>query len=225
METTVAINQGRTIPEGTRLERGGHGSPDKGLCVMEAVAWVAGEPHSAHPACACPVVGALLRPLSDWMPDEQRQRLLPFVVEIAGSRGGLDVEVGRAFIAADWAVRRLAPMAMDAVGREDVADRLRAVDPVRDRETAERARVVCQEVRAVATEIADAAAAADAAAHAAVSATYAAAAGAVWDQGIACLREMLAVSTETPVDKRAEPGGACNTIQAPDRHLVVPRSG
>ena len=33
------------------LKNGSHPSPDDGLCVMEAAAWVAGEPHSDHPAC------------------------------------------------------------------------------------------------------------------------------------------------------------------------------
>ena len=43
--------------ETLRLESGGHSSPDKGFCVMEAVAFVAGEPFSdpgQHYPVDCP---------------------------------------------------------------------------------------------------------------------------------------------------------------------------
>lgn len=40
------------------LAHGKHGSPEGGLCLLEAVAYVAGEPHSDHPACVSPVIAA-----------------------------------------------------------------------------------------------------------------------------------------------------------------------
>ena len=37
--------------DGIELKSGSHHARDHGVCVMEAVAWVAGEPHSDHPLC------------------------------------------------------------------------------------------------------------------------------------------------------------------------------
>ena len=42
----------------TTLAHGAHDSPADGLCAMEAAAWLAGEPHSDHPACVSPVIAA-----------------------------------------------------------------------------------------------------------------------------------------------------------------------
>ena len=50
------INESR-LAEVATLSSGGHGGIDEGMCVMEAVAYVAGEPWSDAPACACPVIG------------------------------------------------------------------------------------------------------------------------------------------------------------------------
>lgn len=59
------------------IGHGAHFSLDDGLCVMEAVAYVAGEPWSDHPKCACPVLGAFMRAWNDGLPtDEDRTRLL-----------------------------------------------------------------------------------------------------------------------------------------------------
>jgi len=40
------------------LRYGSHGTSDKGMCAMEAVAWLANEPHSDRPACTCSVIAA-----------------------------------------------------------------------------------------------------------------------------------------------------------------------
>ena len=49
------------------LDTGGHSDFEAGVCVMEAVAWVAGEPHSDHPQCASPVMTAFLTRWNDRM--------------------------------------------------------------------------------------------------------------------------------------------------------------
>lgn len=46
----------RTLPEGFVLKHGSHKSFEDGACLMECVAFVAGEPHSDAPACASPVL-------------------------------------------------------------------------------------------------------------------------------------------------------------------------
>ena len=55
--------------EAIQLKAGSHNSPEDGMCVMEAAAWVAGEPFSDHPQCASKVVGAFLRTWNDTLDD------------------------------------------------------------------------------------------------------------------------------------------------------------
>ncbi len=43
------------------LKHGSHATPEDGMCILEAVAWVAGEEHSDRPKCASRVVSAFMR--------------------------------------------------------------------------------------------------------------------------------------------------------------------
>jgi len=87
-----------------RLERGGHASPDRGMCVMELASVLAGEPFSDHPRAVCPVIASLLRTYNDRVDDERRQALIPYAAEVVGTRAGRDVEDLRAARCAAWAV-------------------------------------------------------------------------------------------------------------------------
>ena len=58
-----------------RLGKGAHGSPQEGVCLMEAVAWFADETHSDKPDCVSAILGAFGRTFNDALPDDQRQRL------------------------------------------------------------------------------------------------------------------------------------------------------
>ena len=49
------------------LESGDH-DKDSHFCVMEAAAYVAGEPWTDHPACVPPTIAALLRGWNDRLP-------------------------------------------------------------------------------------------------------------------------------------------------------------
>ena len=93
------------------LSKGAHKHEDEGACVMEAVAYVAGEPWTDRPACACPVISAFMRAWNDDLPtDADRDRLLrPLVPRLAGSRATPEVETCRAWLAVDWLVRTCAP--------------------------------------------------------------------------------------------------------------------
>src|ERR1700689_3092955 len=72
---------------GLSLKSGAH-SPDSTFCVMEAVAFVAGEKWSDAPVCACPVISAFLRSWNDSLPnDAERDRLLkPLIPLLVGTR-------------------------------------------------------------------------------------------------------------------------------------------
>ena len=88
------------------LANGSHRDRSNGLCAMEVVAWLAGEPHSDHPACACPVLSAFMRSWNDAMPDADRTRLLrPLLPKLIGSASTQAVAERRAYLALDWLVR------------------------------------------------------------------------------------------------------------------------
>lgn len=84
------------------LGRGGHPGPEAGACVMEAVAFVAGENWSDTPHCASPLLAGFMRAWNDLLDDRDRQQLKRYIVRLAGSRGTHDQEQARARIIADW---------------------------------------------------------------------------------------------------------------------------
>ena len=103
---------------------------------MEAVAWLAGEPHSAAPACACPVITAFMTSWNDAIRgDETRTRLLrPVLPNIIGTRSTRDVEQRRADLALDWLVRVQTPAWLELTPTlQPHAAALRALRPLLDR--------------------------------------------------------------------------------------------
>ncbi|HLQ36715.1 MAG TPA: hypothetical protein VK348_02850 [Planctomycetota bacterium] len=116
------------------LRRGSHPTREHGMCAMEMVAWLAGEPHSDEPACTCPVLAALVRAANDALPsDAARGRWLrPLVPQLIGTHRAAAITRRRAFAVVDAAVRRFAPLRLGRVGRAGAAQALRALPPVRD---------------------------------------------------------------------------------------------
>ena len=72
------------------LKRGNHERPEDGLCVLEAVAWFEGEPHSDHPKYVCPVLAHFCRSFNDRL-DHRRQELIPFIPRLANTVGTQEV--------------------------------------------------------------------------------------------------------------------------------------
>lgn len=132
---TITIIEER-LASVTHLDDGAHSGPGDGICLLEAVAYITGEPWSDRPACACPVIARYAMNLNDRMPEDQRQRLLPYIVRIAGSRATPEIEQQRAYKAATWACKVFAPLALDARGLGEYAATLRALPDITDGETA-----------------------------------------------------------------------------------------
>jgi len=116
------------------LTPGTHASPEDGMCAMEVVAFLAGGPHTDHPRCACPIVSGYVRHINDNMPDDHRQRLLPYLPRLVDSVSE-DHEQARHEYFAWQAVRVFAPAALRAQGYrryarslENAADLYRAHD-------------------------------------------------------------------------------------------------
>ena len=68
-----------------KLAYGQHDKFGKELCFMEMTAFLAGEPHSDHPKCACPILTAYGIQLND-SGQEFRDLLTPLVPEMIDTR-------------------------------------------------------------------------------------------------------------------------------------------
>ena len=121
---------------------------DRDMCIMEAVAYMAGEEWSDSPECASPVVSAFLRLWNDGLSNEDRDRLLPaavWVPRLVGSRGDSAVEKRRAYLALDWLVRVHTPAWFDLTpSLAPHAAALRALPEVVDPHTVQEANAVLQ---------------------------------------------------------------------------------
>ena len=129
-----------------RLENGSHQSPDEGVCLMEAVAWLAREPHSDHPACVCPVLGAFGRGLNDRLDVERRQRLKPLIPALVGTASDGHAEA-RGFMAMDWIVRTYTPAWLRLAGLDTEADGLQSLPEIADAATLRGAQEVLDAAR------------------------------------------------------------------------------
>ena len=180
------------------LKSGSHSGPDAGACIMEAVAFVAGEPWSDYPQCVSPVIGAFLRSWNDNLPtDADRERLLrPLIPRIINTRADAATEGRRSYLALDWMIRTFLPAWLRLAKLTEHADKVAGLAPIVDMATATAAAPVVRAANEAASKARDAAwvaagAALDAAWDAGVAARVAAwvAAGAAldaaWDAGAA----------------------------------------
>lgn len=118
------------------LDAGAHPAGAGAGCLLEWASALAGEPWTDHPACVSPALAAYGRALNDWMPHAARQALRASLPRLLGTAGDPARDRRRAYLAADRAVRDLAPRALDAAGLGDIAARLRGLAPITDPETA-----------------------------------------------------------------------------------------
>jgi hypothetical protein len=160
----------------------GVGDGEHTACLMSARSLLDGRALSdAHPSAVLRAFGVAINDASWWDNDAERTRvLLPVALDVRLCASRVDASPAaerlRAFLLADVAVRRWAPIALDAAGMPDEARRLRELEPVVDERTARAARAAASaaawEAEATADAIADAYAAT--AACAAAGAAFAA---------------------------------------------------
>ena len=141
----------------TSLGKGSHDGLEDGMCVMEAVAYVAGEPWSAQPLCACPIITAFMMSWNDSLPsDAERDRLLkPLIPLLVGTRSTPAVEARRSYMALDWLIRVNTPKWLDL--RPELtqhAEALRGLDEVTDLAGARAASVLVRAAGAAALDTA-----------------------------------------------------------------------
>jgi hypothetical protein len=141
------------------LRKGHSDNPARGACAMDAVNWLVHGKHGDAPECACPIITKYVIAGNDAMPDDVRQRLIPYLHRIAGSRSAKH-EAARLRVIVLGAVRVFVPLSLDAVGQRGRAATLREMPDDTNYET----------LRGAARAAADAARAAHAASYAAAAA-------------------------------------------------------
>src|SRR5690348_9859976 len=91
------------------LAKGSHAGPSNGAtegCVMEWVAYLAGEPWNDAPNCVAPSIRSFCIAWNDSLPDDDRTRLLvPFIPKVIGTTTTAEDETTRAWMCCDWLVR------------------------------------------------------------------------------------------------------------------------
>ena len=93
---------------------------------MECIAYIAGERHSDHPACACPVLTELVIFANDGFPQQTAAGLREQVLRLAGSRADAAVTRARTYYLLDYFLRDYLPRALPhpCLGRPHLADAL-----------------------------------------------------------------------------------------------------
>jgi hypothetical protein len=144
------------LPEGFLLSHGGHTTREEGMCLMEAVAFLAGEKHSASPKCACPQISSFGIRANDAIYDDvtRTRALLPLAEKIVGTKSTKAVEKRRSFIAVDVAIREVAPLWLEAHPElAHHAAKLRALPEIVDAATLEQGFAVRDAARAAAWDV------------------------------------------------------------------------
>ena len=131
------------------LDAGAHTSAEKGMCVMEAVAYFAHLPFSDHPKCASPLIAGLLRPFNDRLrTNADRDRLLkPLIPLLIGTATTKADERTRAYMAADWLVRQRTPAFLRVAGFVAEAEVLENLARIVDAATARAAAPAAGRIR------------------------------------------------------------------------------
>jgi len=123
--TTINIDA-ITLKAGAHKERG-----EDSVGLLEAVAWMAGEPHSDRPECVSPVLAAFGRSWNDGMrSDAEREQLKQYIPLLLNTRSTPEVEERRAWMATDWLARVCAPAWLRLAKLDSHADALERLEPI-----------------------------------------------------------------------------------------------
>src|SRR6201993_1144552 len=100
------------------LAYGTHATPEDGRCAMEWVSYLAGEQHSDQPACVSPVLRRYCIALNDRLPDDERQKLRPYLARTIGTVGdGMDDE--RIRLCHEFLLHNSLPFYLDKAGKHE----------------------------------------------------------------------------------------------------------
>lgn len=94
------------------LRRSSTDHPANGACLFDAGMWLVYGRIGDNPPCSCPIIRRYAIGLNDMMPDDQRQRLKPFILRVVGNRDP-GAGLSRLHVIVLETVRRIVPMALD----------------------------------------------------------------------------------------------------------------
>lgn len=116
----------RTLDPDLVLHRGAHHNRDDGMCLLEAVAFLADETHSDEPACVSPLLINFGQALNDNLNGTARQALKPLAPRLIGTADD-GKHRDRPFLALDWVTRTVLPAWMHAADHVTPAADLRGL--------------------------------------------------------------------------------------------------
>ena len=94
------------------LRKGSTDHPANGACLFDAGMWLVYGRIGDNPPCSCPVIRSYAIELNDRMPDNQRQKLKPFILRVVGNRDP-EAETARARLIVLETARCVVPLAFD----------------------------------------------------------------------------------------------------------------
>ena len=130
---TPLVDKYQELLDRISLTKSSHKTREAGVCAMEAAAWIAGEEHSDHPSCACPVITSFMVNWNDALSsDIDRDRLLkPLLPLVVDTRATKAIEKRRSYMALDWLIREHIPEWLDLTPvLKPSGDALRATDEI-----------------------------------------------------------------------------------------------
>jgi hypothetical protein len=127
------------MPDQYWLSHGSHPTAADGRCALEWVAHLAGLPHTDKPVCVSPMLQQFCIRLNDALPDDQRQRMRPYLARTLGTAGdGMDDR--RNWMCANWFIRVYTPAWLDLVpSLQADAETLRSLPVIASSENVARA--------------------------------------------------------------------------------------
>ncbi len=107
------------------LKTGAHKSLNEGACIMELVSYIANEPWSDHPKCACPILTEYAIRMNDRFNDEHRQLLKPLIPLLLNTRMNNETQIARKRLIRWRNVTVTYPLILECYKLKEFADKLR----------------------------------------------------------------------------------------------------
>ena len=191
------------------LRKGNTDHPAHGACLFDAGMWLVYGKIGDNPPCSCPIIRCYAIGLNDQMPDDQRQRLKPFILRVVGNRDP-EAEPARLHKIVLETARRIVPLVLARWPEHQALLRALADDATYKQihdAAAHAAHAARAATRGAANAAAHAAAlaTANAAVHAATRAADAIANSyAAWDEAIYILDAALRIGKQSPEFNEAQ---------------------